>query len=410
MALEISDDARPSWRSLFRTRDFRRLWVVGLVIFAVRWLETLAIGVFVYEATESAFLVSMVTMLRILPMGLFGAVIGAMAERIEKRSGLIVIMLASLVTSLVMAGLAWAGALEVWHLAVASFINGLSWAADNPVRRALIGQVAGAANMGSAMSVDVGTNNASRMLGPTLGGVLLATFGIQGTFLVGVLLYAAGLVSALRIEARNPVADGPVAPVLARIAEGMAAVRQNRGLVGTLVVTIIFNIFGWPITSMIPVIGRDQLLLGPEGIGVLGSLEGIGAFAGAVAVALLVRPRHYKLCYVGGVSLYVTGMLAFALTPNAVLAAAALTTVGFAQAGFSIMQATLVYIAAPVEVRARVLGILTMCIGTGPVGFVHIGLLAEWIGAPWATIVVALEGMLALVLTRRLWMAIRSEQ
>lgn len=409
MASDIRDDAHPSWRALFRTRDFRRLWIVGLVIFAVRWLETLAIGVFVYAATESAFTVSMVTMLRVLPMGLFGAVIGAMAERIEKRTGLVVIMLGSLLTSLAMAALAWADALQVWHLAVASFINGLSWAADNPVRRALIGQVAGVANMGSAMSVDVGTNNASRMLGPTIGGVLLATFGIQGTFVAGVALYALGLASALRIEARNPVAQGPVAPVLARMAEGMAAVRQNRGLVGTLTVTIIFNVFGWPFTSMIPVIGRDQLLLGPEGIGVMGSLEGIGAFIGAVAVALLARPRHYRSCYVGGVALYVLGMLGFALTTDVVLAAVALTIVGFAQAGFSIMQATLVYIAAPVEVRARVLGILTMCIGTGPIGFVHIGLLAEWIGAPWATIIVAVEGLLALLVTRRLWGAIRSE-
>ncbi len=409
MDSETRDDARPSWRALFRNRDFLRLWVVGLVIFAVRWLETLAIGVFVYAETGSAFLVSMVTMLRVLPMGLFGALIGALAERIEKRTGLVAIMLGSLATSLVLAVLARAGMLEVWHLAVASFINGLSWAADNPVRRALIGQVAGASSMGSAMSVDVGTNNASRMLGPTVGGVLLATFGIEGTFLAGAAFYALGLVSALRIQARNPVVTGSAGSVLARIAEGMAVVRQDRGLMGTLSVTIIFNIFGWPCTSMIPVIGRDQLHLGPEGVGVMGSLEGIGAFAGAVAVALLVGPRHYRACYIGGVTLYLAMMLAFALTPNLVLAAAALSTVGFAQAGFSIMQATLVYIAAPAELRGRVLGILTMCIGTGPIGFIYVGLLAEWIGAPWATAIVALQGLLALALTQRLWRTIRSE-
>ena len=185
MATETSDDTRHSWRELFRDGDFLRLWTVGLVIFSVRWLETLAVGVFVYAATESAFQVALVTMLRLLPMSLFGAFIGATAERIEKRSGLIAIMVFSLVTSLALAVLAAAGMLAVWHLAVASFINGLSWAADNPVRRALVGQVAGAARMGTAMSLDVGTNNASRMLGPTAGGVLLATCGIEGTFLVG---------------------------------------------------------------------------------------------------------------------------------------------------------------------------------------------------------------------------------
>jgi len=306
----------------------------------------------------------------------------------------------------VLAVLAHAGLLEVWHLAIASLINGLSWASDNPVRRALIGQVAGTANMGSAMSVDVGTNNASRMLGPVVGGLLLATFGIQGTFLVGAVFYAVGLAAAIRIQARNPVMATTAAPVLARLAEGIAVVRQDRKLIGTLTITVIFNVFGWPFTSMIPVIGRDQLLLGPEGIGLLGSLEGIGAFAGAVAVAMLAGPRHYARCYVGGVTLYVTAMLVFALTTHVVLAAIALSVVGFAQAGFSIMQATLVYIAAPVEVRGRVLGILTMCIGMGPIGFVYIGLLAEWIGAPWATVAMALHGMAALALTRRWWRAI----
>ncbi|HYF07124.1 MAG TPA: MFS transporter, partial [Acetobacteraceae bacterium] len=299
-----AESRAPAWRALFRLPDFRRLWIVGLSIFVVRWLETLAIGVFVYEASGSAFIVAMVTMLRVLPMGLFGAFIGAFAERLDRRHGLIAIMLGSLATSLILGVLALAGQLAVWQLALASFINGISWAADNPVRRALIGEVAGAARMGTAMSVDVGSNNASRMLGPTLGGVLLATAGIEGVFLIGAALYVAGTVAAFRIEARSAAPPAAPAPVLARIAEGIAVVRGDPRLIGTLVITLIFNLFGWPFTSMIPVIGRDQLHLGPEGIGVLGSLDGIGAFAGAVLVALLAGPRHYALCYIGGVTLY----------------------------------------------------------------------------------------------------------
>src|SRR3712207_5262610 len=144
-------------QGLFAVPDFRRLWGVGLVVFVVRWLETLAISLFVYNATGSAFLVAMMTMLRLLPMGLLGAFLGAWAERVEPRTGLLAIVLSSLLTSLALAVLAQAGALAVWHLAVASLVNGLAWAADNPVRRLAIGQVAGGARMGQAMSVDVGT-------------------------------------------------------------------------------------------------------------------------------------------------------------------------------------------------------------------------------------------------------------
>ncbi|MBX6744974.1 MAG: hypothetical protein IRY87_23320, partial [Acetobacteraceae bacterium] len=72
--------------TLFAEPDFWRLWGVGLIVFVVRWLETLAVSLFVFEATGSAFLVAMMTMLRLLPMGLFGAFLGAWAERMELRT------------------------------------------------------------------------------------------------------------------------------------------------------------------------------------------------------------------------------------------------------------------------------------------------------------------------------------
>ncbi len=156
--------------------DFRRLWLVGFVISAVRWLEMLAVGVFVYQHTGSAFDVALMTLLRMLPMALFGAVIGALAERVERRKALIGVVLLMLATSLSLAVLAHAGILAVWHLALASFCNGVAWATDNPVRRVMIGEVVGYERMGSAMSLDVGGNNASRMLGPTIGGALLAWY------------------------------------------------------------------------------------------------------------------------------------------------------------------------------------------------------------------------------------------
>src|SRR6185437_7406787 len=106
-------------------------------------------------------------------------------------------------TSLSLAALAYAGRLAVWHLAVASFCNGIAWAADNPVRRVMIGDVVGHDRMGAAMSVDVGANNASRMLGPTIGGLLLAEAGISGAFTVSVLCYALALVAALRVRHRS---------------------------------------------------------------------------------------------------------------------------------------------------------------------------------------------------------------
>ncbi len=138
--------------------DFWRLWYVGLIVSIVRWLETIAVGVVVYQA----FLVSMMTMLRLLPMGLFGVFLGALAERFDRGRTLLIVVLLMSGTSAVLAVLDWTGQLEIWHLALASFINGCGWSTDNPVRRVMIGEVVGHEQMG-AMSLDVGANNASRI-------------------------------------------------------------------------------------------------------------------------------------------------------------------------------------------------------------------------------------------------------
>ncbi len=393
--------SRPAW--LIDSADFWRLWFVGLVVFTVRWVETVAVGVFVYQDTGSAFLVAMMTMLRLLPMGLFGAFLGAIAERMERRTTLIIVVASMVITSLTLATLAHLHLLAVWHLAVASFINGLGWATDNPVRRVMIGEAVGAAQMGTAMSIDVGANNASRMVGPTIGGLLLASMGIAGVFTLSVVLYAVAVVAACRVRYRNSFPPTTTESVLARIAEGLRLVLNDRRLIGTLAVTVIYNVFGWPFTSMVPVIGQDQLQLGAEGIGILSSMDGIGAFVGAVLMAMLCRPSFYRRAYIGGVMLYMVMLIVFALVPLPAIAGTALLFTGLGGAGFSIMQATLVYLSAPPEMRSRTLGVLSVCIGIGPIGFVALGALADAIGAPWATAASGITGLLMMLLARPLW-------
>ena len=111
---------------MLEVADFRRLWIVGLVASGVRWLEILVVGVFVYQHTGSAFAVALMTMLRSLPMALFGVLIGALADRVERKQALIGVVLLMLTTSLCLAVLAYTGQLAVWHLAVASFCNGVA--------------------------------------------------------------------------------------------------------------------------------------------------------------------------------------------------------------------------------------------------------------------------------------------
>lgn len=383
--------------------DFWRLWYAGLTAFLVRWMETLAVSIFVFQRTGSPFAVAMMTMLRLLPMGLFGAFLGAWADRIERRTGLIGVILLLAITDAVLAALAATGRLTVWEVAIGSFVNGIGWATDNPVRRAAMGEAVGADRMGTAMSVDVAANNGTRMAGPAIGGALLATVGIEGVFAAGAALYLTSLFAAVSLEQRRRSAATLSKSVLAGIAEGLRFARHDRRLTATLIVTVIYNLFAWPFTSMVPVIAQDNLHLGTAATGVLASMDGVGAFLGAMAIGLAAPRRHYGRLYVGGMTIYAAMVIGFALSPGPVPAGIALALEGIGGAGYSVLQATLVYQYAPPEMRSRLLGLLSVCIGVGPIGFVHLGLLANAVGAQWATAITGIEGLIALALTRPLW-------
>lgn len=390
-------------RGVLAVPDFRRLLLVGLAVSVARWLEMLVVGIVVFQVTGSALLVAAMTLLRMAPMGLFGALLGVLADRVPRRRSLVAVLALQGMALGAISALAFADALEVWHLAIACFCGGLGWATDNPVRRMMIGESVGAARMGRAMSFDVLGNNASRIAGPAVGGTVLATLGAGEAFGLAALLYLLAVLIALGLGVGASPAPPRGVSVLGEMRDSLKLGMQLPRLRAVLVVTIVFNLFAWPCTSMIPVIGQAALGLGAEGVGVLASMDGVGALLGAVMIGLLGRPDRYPLIYVGGTTIYLAMMIAFALAPDPKLAGLALLLTGIGGAGFATMQATLTYLVVPPEQRGRSLGVLSTAIGTGLLGFLQIGILAEWLGAPAATALVGTQGLVALAATWRLW-------
>jgi len=386
--------------------DFRRLWAVGLLVSVARWLEMLVIGVIAFQLTGSALVVAMMTLLRAAPMAFLGALFGVLADQMPRRTALLAVLA---VQGAAMGGLgasALAGTLSVWQIALGCFLAGLGWATDNPVRRMLIGEAVGSARVGSAMSLDVVANNASRIAGPALGGTLLAAFGPAAAFALALVIYGVAFGVAAGLDSGHVATAQRAQSVLAQMREGFAAALRAPRLRAVLLVTVIFNLFGWPCVSMIPVIGQESLRLGAEGVGILASMDGIGALIGAGLVAVVANPSRFASIYVAGTALYLGGMAGFALAPNASLAAMALLLVGVGSAGFATMQATLVFLTAPVELRGRAYGVLSTAIGTGLLGFLQLGVLAEWLGARAAVALIGFAGFVALVLTMPLWHAL----
>ncbi len=396
-------------RGLLADAAFRRTWLIGLCGGVARWLEMLVVGIFAFETTGSPFLVALLVILRMAPLAAFGAVVGTFADRLSPRRFLLAgLSLATMVSILLFALFAFELA-RYWHVALATFASGLIWTTDMPLRRRLLGDAAGPSRLAQAMSFDSASNNATRMLGPLVGGLLYQALGAAGAFACAALLYGLCVLMVVALPKPTP-AEGPAKPAVRFFQDFKEAFRfaaRDRDLLRILLVTVVFNLWGFPFVSMIPVIGREDFGLSAGWIGGLSALEGCGAFLGALVIAFSVRGTPSRRIYYFGTMAFLCFIFIAGWMPSAGLTAAVFVCVGLAGACFTTMQSTLVYAVAPPEMRGRLFGLLVICIGTGLIGFTNIGLMAEWYGGSAAIRIVAAEGLIPLLLIglgwRQLW-------
>ena len=391
-------------RGLVQNPNYVSIWLLGTLTGFIRWFQLLALGVYTFEITGSPILVALVPVLWGLPLTFCGPVIGGFADRVNRKLLLSTSMAMILSVSVVMSALAFYDRLTFLYIAIASVLSGLFWATDMPVRRRLVGDLAGD-SVSAAMSLDAATNSATRMAGPLFGGVMLQWVGIIGVFALSVTVYSVCLLLVLFAQLPSSVKRA-VSPALIRdLIAGVRFVLGDWHLRRVFLVTIVFNVWGFPFTAMIPILGKEQLGLDPFLVGLLSSLEGFGAFVGALVVAIFSKPAAFARIFIWGCAGYLSTVLYLSILayvsggPYHSFAAAsmALAVAGLFGAGFATMQSTLTYINAPLEFRSRVFGVLALCIGTGPIGFINVGWMAETFSLPTALLVMALEGLLVLV-------------
>jgi MFS family permease len=372
----------------------------------MRWLETLALGIFVFQLTGSPFWVAIVGFLRMIPMLLLGPFIGLISDRVNRKilMGFALASLSGVYT--VLGTLVVTGQIELWHISVGATLAGVMWSTDFPVRRAMIVDTVGPEGISTAIGIDMASSNFARVIGPFGAGWFLENLGMQAAYYTGAILLAICSLLAFSLPYVTPVAKtGTQSGYFANLIEGLKHVRADRVIVVTLVITIVMNIFGFPYQLMVPVIGAETLKVGPTSIGLLLAAEGAGATIGALIIVLKARPGGFTKIYAFGSISGLTSILLFSLMPSYWTAIPFLLLTGFSMAGFATMQSIIVITSTPAEIRGRVLGVLASAIGTGPFGALLIGGVVLWWGANNAVTAIAATGLTLLILTLLIWPA-----
>jgi MFS family permease len=370
-----------------------RLWFAGGIGNAMRWLELLVVGIFTYDVTHSTVLVALVIVARSLPMLFIGTIAGVVGEALNRKRLLVTQLFVMAANSAALCVLAFSGQIRVWHVALGGLIAGIVWATELAVRRRMIGEVVTPDQVAPAVAFDSLTNSIARLLGPLAGGAVFETLGLSGAyFLAAALYFSAGLVVS-GLDFRQQARKLRFGRIAIDIAEGLAVARTNPAILTVVLVSVIMNTFAFSYSALIAPIGLDVYGVSPTLIGALAAAEPLGAIAIGIPLSAGWLHLDGRRALLRGSLLFLVGLAGMAVSPWYALAFLLLLIGGLGTAAFSNMQTTLILTEAPLATRSRVMGIVTMCIGTGPVGVLAIGILSQQLGPSHAILIMAGLGL-----------------
>ncbi|HVD95254.1 MAG TPA: MFS transporter [Candidatus Limnocylindria bacterium] len=397
-----------TWRHTFRAlrhRNYRLFFWGQLASLIGTWMQQTAMSWFVYEITNSKFLLGLVSAVGSAPMALSSIWGGSLADLYPKRSILVATQSAQMVCAFLLAAGVWLGFASTWFIIIVAAFNGLAMGFDMPARQAFTVEMASREDLLNAISLNSSIVNGARVVGPSMAGLMIGAVGVAMCFLLNGLSFIAVIAGLLLMRLPKFKRGIDVSP--ARHAwEGIVYSAKHQRVRTILLLFLAIGIFGWSYMVLMPAFARDVLGRGANGYGVLMSASGTGAFVGALVVATyghLFLPRRLAL---GGVWLFAASLFALALTHNFYVALAFLFTAGFGMLLFFSTSNTVLQTIVPDEMRGRVMGVWSLVFGAMiPLGSLEAGAVAHWVGTPLAlafgAIICAASALVTLFVIRR---------
>ena len=400
-------DTQPAWQApkpwservkgLLQLRDFRLMWAAGGLDNTGRWMDVVVMGLLVLEMTDSAFQVALLFVFRWLPMLAFALISGMVADRANRWAIMMVSRMVAVAITGAILVLVLTGAVEPWHVFIASFFLGWLFVLEFPSRRSLIYDLVGNDRIVSAMSLETINMTLGRFMGPFLAGLLIELTDFSGTYIVLMVVYIVAFVLILVMKGRGPVrAPSPYA-FWSTVSRGFKYSVNNSVIRSVLVITLIMNSMAFSVESLFPVVAKNHLGVGAGLTGILISAQAIGSLAAASVIASLAVVRYHGRIFALGLVLQLISLLFFALSPWYPVSFLMLMLAGLGAAGYSTMQSTIILISSEPEMRGTALGMLGQCIGVAAVGGLAVGVIANYFSAQAAVAMSVSLGLLLLI-------------
>jgi MFS family permease len=315
VAAPVSSPAAPAVRqsalqrlfgALGDNEHYRSYWYGNQANTLVMQMQMVANGYLAFTITGSATALGLVAFASSVPILLFAPAGGVLADRMQKRGLLLWIQAAQCVISLIIGILVAIDRIEYWHLLVSGALQGVSMAVMMPTRQSWIPQLVRRVDLTNALALNNAGMNASRVIGPSLAGVLIAVpwFGVKGVYFIRVLAFAWVLYTLLRIPIRGePEPRGEAVKGMQRLRElggqltsGMRYIWHHETLLSLFIFAVVTMLLGQSYQQLIPAYALGVFNVGPEGQGVMQTVVGVGALVGSLTMAYISRnPNRAKI-------------------------------------------------------------------------------------------------------------------
>ncbi len=379
--------------ALARYPIYRRLWIGSLASSFGQWTQQVALGWLALTLTDSPAFVGLVGFTAGIPFLLIAIPAGAIIDRVDRRKVLLTCQALAAMLALIVAADVLSGFVQPWHLLVAALLNGSLQAMMLPTQQSLVPMLVAREDLTNAVGINSAGQNMTRVIGPSITGVVIGAFGTGPAFLLQAIAILASFVLVRTVQL--PARDMRPAASTQGVFEGVRLITSRPDLRTLFLLACIPTLFVFPYVQFLSIFARDILKIGPSGLGLLMASSGLGAVTGSLLVASRGQMTGAGRTLLAVIFGYGIVVVAIALSPYVLLTVPLLFLAGMMGAGYMSASNALVQLRVDDHVRGRVMSAYFLSFGLMPIGAMPMGFVADHLGTPAA---VALGAMLSSIL------------